>query len=240
MEKMTREELYKGLTRCRIMDRLAEDEIARLDDIAGLRFQEFKKGEFIFSEGDKVTEIAILIDGSVSITKDDLDGRRSVIAVVEPGEIFAETFVAAEYDSIPVNAMCEKDSHLAFISYKSLMSFETPDLPEEKDSQILARYRSDDSIRGRILDNLMKVLVRKNLIQNRKLQLISRRTTREKLMAYLRMEAERAGSNSFDISLDRQGLADFLCVDRSAMSSELGHMRDEGMIEFRKNHFVIL
>lgn len=240
MERMSREESYRALTRCRIMDRLTEDEIARLEELAGLRFQDFQRGEYVFSEGEKVTEISILLSGSVSITKDDPDGRRNVIAVVEPGEIFAETFVAAEYDSIPVNAVCEKDSQLAFISYRSLMSFGTPHLPNQEDSQILARYRSDDSIRGRILDNLMKVLVRKNLIQNRKLQLVSRRTTREKLMAYLRMEAERAGSNSFDISLDRQGLADFLCVDRSAMSSELGHMRDEGMIEFRKNHFVIL
>ena len=92
---------------------------------------------------------------------------------------------------------------------------------------------------NRIIQNLLAELAEKNLLQNEKLTHMGQRTTRGKLMSYLSAEAQRLGRYEFDIPFSRQQLADYLAVERSGLSLELGKMQKDGLLEFHKNHFVL-
>jgi CRP-like cAMP-binding protein len=87
---------------------------------------------------------------------------------------------------------------------------------------------------------MVRLLSYKNLELMKKINHITKRSTREKLLSYLSAEAKKQGSKSFLIPFDRQQLADYLCVERSAMSSELSKMRSEGLLEYQKSFFTLI
>jgi CRP-like cAMP-binding protein len=183
----------------------------------------YSRGDWILSAGDEVKDIGIIISGNVHIIKDDFSGNRNIVANLSACDLFAEVFVYAKTPELPVSVYAASDCEILFINY----------------GKIVNTCSSACSFHSKIIENMLFTISNKNLMLNKKIELLTQRTTREKLLTYLNMQAEAASSNQFTIALNRQELADFLCVDRSAMASELGKLRDEGTIKFNKNMFEI-
>ena len=185
--------------------------------------QIYQKGECIFHRGERITSVAMLLEGCIHIQKEDYWGNLSILSEISAGEIFGEVYACLGNEEILNNAVAVRQSTVLFLDI----------------SRILTVCPSACRFHGRLIRNLLSVIASKNKILTQKLSHMSQRTTREKLLSYLSEQSLRTGCSSFDIPFNRQQLADFLSVDRSAMSNELCKMRDEGILAFDKNHFVL-
>ncbi|HPT77688.1 MAG TPA: Crp/Fnr family transcriptional regulator [Candidatus Atribacteria bacterium] len=203
---------------------ISEAEAKALIHCLSAQIQCFEKNEFVFRAGDKVRSIGLILSGSVHIVKEDFWGNRTIIAKFEAGGIFGEAFSYARIETLPLSVIAAEQSEIMFLDYKRIIS------PCEK----ICPFHN------RLVENMLAILAKKNLMLTQKIDHITRKTTREKLLSFLSEYAIRAGSNSFTIPFNRQELADYLSVDRSAMSRELSLMRDEGIIRFDRNHFELI
>ncbi len=184
----------------------------------------YEKGEYVLREGERVERLMMLVKGELHIQRDDYWGNRSIISMVGVGEMFGEAYAAPESGPLMNDVLAVEDSAVIFLDIGKLLTV----CPNGCKFHAMA------------VKNLFFAISEKNRKLVRKLGYMSRRTTREKLIAYLSEEAKRQNSGSFSIPFNRQQLADFLSVDRSAMSNELCKLRDEGLIEFEKNRFRLL
>ena len=184
----------------------------------------FMKNQVIIEEGTPAKYFGIVLSGSVSITKLDYFGNKSIISVIEPSDLFGESFACAETKAVSVSVVAQNDSEIMLIDCK----------------RIIHSCSNSCEFHSRIIYNLLKILAEKNLMFNQKIEITSKRTTREKLMTFLSFQAAKNSSNSFYIPFDRQSLADYLEVDRSGLSCEIGKLRKEGIIESKRNYFKIL
>lgn len=207
----------------RLFSGLDEKDVLALISSLPADMQEYGRGEYIFSEGDRPESFAFLLSGLVHIQKDDYWGNRNILSAIHPGEIFGESYALSQAPML-VSAVAAEPSSVLLLSVDRLLS------PSQ----------SGLALRNAVIRNLFSELSGKNMQLALKLSHISERSIREKLMSYLSSEAKRAGCPSFSIPFDRQQLADFLSVDRSAMSRELSLMRKEGLIWFRKSDFRLL
>jgi len=184
----------------------------------------FEKGAVILREGDPIESIGIILTGFVQIVRNDYAGNRIIQAGFGSGSIFAESFVCAGVRQSPVNVVATEDSSILFVPFtKMIRSCETA-----------------CSFHHQLIENMMKLLARKNLMLNAKLEIAAKRTIREKVVAYLELEQKKSGQAIFDIPFGRNELADYLCVDRSALSRELGNMKESGLIFFEGKQFALL
>ena len=183
----------------------------------------FQKGDFVFRRGEQITKVAVLLEGCIHIQKEDYWGNLSILSEISEGEIFGEVYACLGNDGILNNAVAVKESAVLFLDI----------------SRVLTLCPSACRFHGRLVRNLLSVLALKNKLLTQKLEHMSQRTTREKLLSYLSEQSLKEGCASFEIPFNRQQLADFLSVDRSAMSNELCKMRDEGILLFHKHHFVL-
>ena len=184
----------------------------------------YKKGEYVLREGERIERLMMLVKGELHIQRDDYWGNRSIISMVGVGEMFGEAYAAPESGPLMNDVLAVEDSAVIFLDIGKLLTV----CPNGCKFHAMA------------VKNLFFAISEKNRKLVRKLGYMSRRTTREKLIAYLSEEAKRQNSGTFSIPFNRQQLADFLSVDRSAMSNELCRLRDEGLIEFEKNRFRLL
>ena len=183
----------------------------------------YKKGEYIIRHGDIINNIMILLDGCLCIQRDDYWGNRSIVNIVNIGEMFGEAYTAHDSKPILNDVTAIKDSSVIFLNIDKVLNI----------------CSSSCQFHSYIVQNLYFAVSEKNQLLVQKLGYMSKRTTREKLISYLSDQAKIQDSNSFTIPMNRQQLADFLSVDRSAMSNELCKMRDEGLIVFNKNKFTL-
>ena len=190
----------------------------------GAKVDFFDKKYTVFAEGSPAKYIGIVLSGSVQVIQVDYYGNRSILSVMREGEVFAEAFACAETREIPVSVIADEPSEIMLIDC----------------SHILHTCHNNCGFHQRLIFNLMKDLAVKTLMFHQRIEITSKRTTREKLLAYLTIQAKRAGSNSFEIDFDRQELADYLEVERSGLSAEISKMRREGIIDNQKNHFELL
>lgn len=201
---------------------VSEDEIGGMLSCLDAHERHYKEGEFVFRQGDKVDSVSVLVDGALLVQADDYWGSRSIITQVGVGELFGQAYLAGE--PIMNDVVAAEDSAVIFFDAK----------------RVLTTCSSACPFHNRVIRNLFFALSETNLRLVTKLGHIQKRTTREKLMSYLSLMAKKAGRSSFTIPFNRQELADFLSVDRSAMSAELGRMRDEGLLTFDRNRFTLL
>ena len=190
------------------------EELPALLARASARTCAFQKGELLLRRGDVTRRLGLVLEGSVHIIREDFWGNRSIVGLAGPGEVFAESYALAG-EPLEVSVLAAAPGAALFLEADGLTD-------------------------ARLTANLLHLLARKNLMLTRKMRHMARRTTRDKLLSYLSAQALAAGSSEFDIPMDRQQLADYLAVDRSAMSAALGKLRDEGTLTFRKNHFHLL
>lgn len=201
-----------------------ENEISTMLSCLGAKLNRYKKGEYVFRAGEYVHNITVLVEGSLHIQKDDYWGNRTIINIITPGEMFGEAYVSPDSGALLNDVIAIEDGAVMFFDVQ----------------QILTMCPSACKFHTLALKNLFFAISEKNRRLVTKLGHISNRTTREKLLSYLSDEAKRNKSASFSIPFNRQQLADFLSVDRSAMSNELSKMRNEGLIKFDKNQFTLL
>ncbi len=212
------------LKRTKLFSGVGEEDIASLLSCLGARKKEYKKGEYILREGEHIRDIFILVKGKIHIQKDDYWGNRSILSVISVGEMFGEGYAAPESGALLNDVVAVEVSSVIFFDVK----------------RILTTCSSACRFHNMIVQNMFFAISDKNRKLVQKLGHMSGRTTRVKLISYLSEEAKRQGSSAFTVPFNRQQLADYLCVDRSAMSNELCKMRDEGMIKFEKSRFELL
>lgn len=183
----------------------------------------FQKNEFIFEIDKKIDKIGIIILGEINIIKEDFWGNRNILNKFKSGEIFGEVFALSKSSS---NIMVEasQDCKILFLDLKNFS------INSEKNSEEIIKF----------LTNIFKISLKKNILFTEKLEHISKKSVREKIISYLSTEAQKNKTNSFLIKFDRQELADYLFVERSALSRELSSMKKEGLIDYKKNHFTLI
>lgn len=195
---------------------IAPADLASLLDCLDARERAYEKGVWLLRRGEWTDRLGLVLSGTVHILREDFWGNRSIVGLAGPGEIFAESYALAG-EPLEVSVLAASDARVLFLRVETALTG-----------------------CGQLTRNLTALLAEKNLTLTRKMRHMARRTTREKLLSYLSAQALRSGGPEFDIPMDRQQLADYLAVDRSAMSAALGKLRDEGVLEFRKNHFRLL
>ena len=184
----------------------------------------YEKGQTVFSTGERIERFGIVLSGQVQIVQDDYYGNRSIFAKIDIGNLFAESFACSETKTLPVSVITTTESELLFIDCHRLA------VPCAKAC----------GFHSRLIQNMLSIVSTKNILLTQKIEFTSKRTTREKLLAYLSVEAKKAEGNCFCIPFNRQELADYLSVERSAMSAELSKLRDDGVLKFHKNQFELL
>ena len=211
------------LKRTKIFAGVGDSEIESMLSCLGARLKTYKKGEYVFRQGEHITDITVLAEGSLHIQKDDYWGNRSILGEISAGEMFGEAY-ASDSCAILNDVVAVEDSAVIFFDVKRILT----------SCSNACRFHSI------VVQNLFFAISEKNRKLVQKIGHMSKRTTREKLISYLSEQAKKQNSANFTIPFNRQQLADFLSVDRSAMSNELCKMRDEGLIEFEKNKFRLL
>lgn len=186
-----------------------------------MRRARFEKGQIILHAGDTVRELGIVVSGRVNIESVDLWGGKSLLSDVPAGQVFAESYAWCG-EPLMVDAVAAQDCEICFLDLSDLQS-----------------RAHTASWRNKLLHNLLSVSVRKNLALTGRSFCTAPKSVRGRLLTYLSAQAVRAGSSTFQIPFDRQQMADYLNLDRSALSKELGRMRDEGLLNFHKNHFTL-
>ena len=190
----------------------------------GAKVRSYKKNETVFRMGEPATEIGLVLDGEIHIEQMDLDGNRTIVGHIGPAEIFGEAFSCAGIRELPVDVVTANTAEILFLDCR----------------RIITTCSNACAFHSQILFNLLQIMARKNLMFHQKMQITSKRTTREKLLAYLHWQAREQGSNYFVIPYNRQELADYLEVDRSGLSTEIGKLCREGVLECKRNYFHIL
>lgn len=178
------------------------------------REKEYEKGEVIFQTGEKIWEFGIIMRGKVTVIKEDYNGNQVILAHLEMGDIFAEAFVFSS-EIMTVTVMAESDCEILFLDQRQVLS--VPELTE----------------------NLLRIFAGKNVFLTERIEHLSRRTMKEKVLSYLADCARKAGSNRFSVPFNRQEMADYLAVDRSALSAVLSKLKKEEKIDYWKNEFYL-
>lgn len=195
---------------------------ADLDALAAaglLRQKTFAKHTVIFRVGSRVQEIGVVVQGTVHIENLDLWGTKSILSSISAGQAFAETYAFCG-DALMVDAVAAEDCTVLLLR-----------------TRVLSDARVSPAVRDTLLRNLLAVSMRKSLSLSQRIFCTTPKTVRGRLLTYFSAQAAKAGGLEFDVPFNRQQMADYLNLDRSALSKELCKMRDEGLLEFEKNHF---
>ena len=211
------------LQNCPLFADVAPHDLDAVLDCLQARIIRVSRGQTVFQEGEPAENVGIVLSGWVQMVRDDYFGNRSIIGHAEPSQLFGEAFACAGTEML-VSVVAAADGEIMLADCR----------------KVLTLCKNSCTFHNQIIYNLLQIVARKNLLLSQKLEILSRRSTREKLMQYLLQEAKNAGSDEFSIPYDRQGLADFLGVERSALSAEISRMRADGLIECRKNWFRLV
>ena len=217
------EKYLKILKKCPLFAEIEEENLLRMLSCLGAKVVSFDKKYTVFAEGSPAKYIGIMLSGSAQIIQVDYYGNRSILSEVSAPEVFADAFACAEVDALPVTVIANDPCDIMLIEC----------------DHILHTCSNNCGFHQKLIFNLMKDLASKSILFHQRIEITSKRTTREKLLTYLLMQAKAAGRDSFDIPFDRQELADYLEVDRSGLSAEISKLRREGILDSNKNHFVL-
>ena len=203
---------------------LKKEEIINILKFFNYSKEDFEKNNFIFEIGKPISKIGIILSGEINIIKEDFWGNRNILNKFKSGEIFGEVFALAKVSPNNILVETSQNSKILFLD---LTNFS---IDNENNSNEILKF----------LSNIFKISLKKNILFTEKLEHITKKTIREKIISYLSTEALKNRSNSFFIKFDRQELADYLFVERSALSRELSSMKKDGLIEYNKNHFTLI
>lgn len=217
-------DFFDILRECPLFDRIGDESLKEMLGCLNAKERSYKKGDVVFAEGDKAKYLGIVLEGSVQLVRVDYYGNRSILTNIEPPQLFGEAFACAGLKSLPVDAVAAADTKILLL-----------------DAQRIARPCGNACpCHGQTILNLLHIVAKKNLVLHQKIEITSKRSTREKLMTYLLLQAKNAKSHTFTVPYDRQELADYLEVDRSGLSAEISKLRNEKVLECRRSTFTLL
>lgn len=211
------------LKKVSIFESIDENQLEVLLQCLGAKVQQYSKNDFILLVDSKISSVGIILSGSAQIIKEDIMGNRTIMSELSECDLFGETFACANINLSPVTVLATTGCEVLYIQFNRLV---TP-------------CSSACNFHSTLVRNMLQLIAQKNIMLNSKIDMLSCRTTREKLMAYFSAQIKKNGSNTFKIPFSRDELADFLCVNRSALSRELCNMRDENLLSFNKNEFEV-
>ena len=200
-----------------------EDRKTMLDCI-GYHIGTFRKGDIVAFEEENIQHIGIVISGSVDMVKEDLWGNKTMLVRISKNELFGETFACGSDHLSLVTFLVSEDATILFIPFHRVLNI----------------CSMACSFHHRLTENMVRIIANKNRDLMRKIEVISKRTIREKLLAYLSIQAQMQNTRYFEIPLGRVELAEYLCVDRSALTRELVKMKEDGLIDYDRNYFRML
>ncbi len=208
---------------------IAEEDMEKVLSCLSAKMQEYERGSVLFRQGEKMEQMGIVLEGSISLEKEDFWGNRSILAVVEAGEVFGEVYACRKERTLNINVTAQYRTKVLLLDLTPVLDRGEGEGPGK-----------EEALYEKLTVNLVHILADKTWSMARKTEYLSGRGIREKVEAYLSAQAQMAGGGDFIIPFNRQELADFLAVDRSALSRELGKMRREGILDYRKDHFRLL
>ena len=218
------EAYFEILSQCSLFAGITQPEMTEMLRCLEGKITGIPKGNPVFLEGDPARFVGVVLSGAVQVVRDDYYGNRSVLTVVSPGGLFAEAFACAGLETLPVSAIALQPSTVLFLDCQRILTGCSQACP----------------FHSRLVHNLLQGIAQKNLTLTRKIRCMSQKTTREKLMAFLLDQAKQQGSAEFVIPYDRQALADYLGVERSAMSAEISKLKKDGQIDSSGSWFRVL
>ncbi|NLB53904.1 MAG: Crp/Fnr family transcriptional regulator [Syntrophomonadaceae bacterium] len=181
----------------------------------------YKKGNYITHAGDNINSIGVVLSGTVQMLKEDVWGNTAILAIIPEKEIFGETFVCSRSYNSTVSFRAAGDCEILFLSF----------------DKILHSCTKACQFHHRLIDNMVTQIALKNMQLMEKVEIISKKTLREKILVYLSRQAQQSKKLHFTVPMGRMELADYLGADRSALSRELSRMKEEGLIDYHKSTF---
>lgn len=200
-----------------------KDRIAMLGCI-GYHIGTFQKGEAVAFEGENIRHVGILLSGSVDMVKEDIWGNKTMLVRMGKNALFGETFACGEDTMSVVTFIVSEAAQILFMPF----------------ARVMHSCTMACAFHHRLIENMVRIMAGKSRDLMRKVEVVSKRTIREKLLAYLSIQAQAQGSRYFEIPLGRVELAEYLCADRSALTRELAKMKAEGIIDYHRNCFRML
>lgn len=183
--------------------------------------KKYKKGEYVYRAGSHVQAMGLILSGSVNIEQNDVWGNQNIFANIGKGQVFAETYACMPTELMMVDVITSEKSEILFLNTEKILNL----------------CPSNCTFHSHLIQNLLSVMASKNLKLTHKINHITSKSIRGRLLSYLSYQAIEQGTYDFEIPFNRQQLADYLCVDRSAMSNELSKMQKEGLLTYQKNQF---
>lgn len=212
------------LTTTLIFQGISPEEIQTMLPCLDAEQKSYQKGDSIFREGEQISAMGLVLSGSVSIENHDIWGNKSILDHVGKGQVFAETYACVPKEPLMVSVVAAEATEVLFLHTERLLT-------------VCSNACSHHS---KIIRNLLSISSQKNLSLSRRIFHTSAKSIRGRLLSYLSYQAIRHGNREFDIPFQRQQLADYLSVDRSALSHELSKMQKDGLLQTKRNHFILL
>jgi len=214
----------KSLQQCPLFLQLSPTETELALECLAAYIRNYQKNDYIFHTEDTAGPIGIVLTGKAHVIREDYWGNREVLSPIEAGDMFGEAFACAGVPRLPVSVIAAGETEICFLDYPKLFSQRT------------ASY----SFQFKLIQNMLQILAGKNITLTQKMEHISKRTLREKILSYLSSLAIKTDSSHILIPFNRQELANYLSVDRSALSRELSIMQKEGLIQYTGSEFRLL
>ncbi len=214
----------RRLTSLPLFAGIREQDLPAMLQCLGSYCKTYKKNEIIFLESHKIRSIGVVLDGTVHMIKEDMEGYQTLLVSIGEREVFGETFACGSLIDARVSFLAARDCNILFLPFH----------------KVLHSCKQTCAFHHRLIENMVRLIGDKNVQLMDKITVVSKRTLRDKILAYLRLQQEEQGKSSFTIPLGRMELAAYLCADRSALTRELSAMQQDGLILYQKNTFHLL
>lgn len=204
-----------------LFEGMSDADVAAVLTCLGSRKQTFPKGDFIFLAGQSAPAVGILTAGKAQVIRENRQGDAMIVGTLEAGDIFGETYACMKLPAMPVSVAALTKCEVLLLDV----------------GRLVHTCPSACAFHQRLIANLLRILAQKNMRLNQKMSYITHKTIRSRLEAYFEDRMQQSGSTAFTVPFSRQSLADYLCIDRSALSRELSHMKEDGLIDYDGSRF---
>ncbi len=216
-------QMYQNVLSSELFRGIAEKDLSSMLRCLNARQLAIRKGDYILRPGEKIENIGIVLHGTLQIMKEDTDGDRTILAQLEPGSHFAEAFCCAGIVESPISIRADTDAAIMLLDF----------------TRILHTCTHACVFHTKLIENMLFILANKNVQLQTRMEFLSKKTIRKRLLKYIR-HCSNGTTNTISIPFNREELANYLCVDRSALSRELAQLKKEGILDYWKNQFKLL
>lgn len=215
---------YHFLSKTILFRGTSPEEVQAMLGCLSTETRQYQRGNVIYHAGDFVSSMGLVLSGSVSIENDDVWGNKSILDNVGTGHVFAETYACVPGEPLMISVVAAEATEVLFLNT----------------NRVLNVCSNACCFHNKLIRNLLAISAQKNLNLSRRIFHTSSKSIRGRLLSYLSFQAVQQGSREFDIPFNRQQLADYLSVDRSAMSNELSKMQKEGLLSVNRSHVCLI